>query len=142
MSENQEKPQWFTIRDAAVYLKVGEPTIYRWMREGKMTYRKVGDSTRFLQEDLDSMVRVFHSSRDTYKVEAYCPLCGHDELVDGQLQSTGLVYFRPRKTKFYTFRTANVKTRAYMCTRCGGIAWFGYAEKLNKLRLEPESEPE
>src|SRR5262245_32333444 len=44
-----KKTKWYSIREAAEYLDVGEPTIYRWMREGKITFRKVGDSTRFWQ---------------------------------------------------------------------------------------------
>ena len=30
------KPKWFSIREAAEYLDVGEPTLYRWMRDGKL----------------------------------------------------------------------------------------------------------
>ena len=33
-----EKKKWYFIGDAADYLDVGEPTLYRWMREGKITY--------------------------------------------------------------------------------------------------------
>ena len=145
MSENQPQPipavkplgpQWYTIGEAAEYLQVAEPTLYRWMRENRITFRKVGDSTRFLQEDLDGMVQVVPSAKDVEKVVARCPFCGHPDLIDGHLQSTGLVYFRPGKTKFWTYRDANVKTRARMCPRCGGIAWFGDTEKLAQLRVE------
>ena len=59
MTKKLNKPEWFTIKDAAAYLEIGEPTIYRWMRDCRMTYRKVGDSTRFLQEDLDALVEIF-----------------------------------------------------------------------------------
>ena len=55
MEKTQQKPPWFSIKEAAEYLDIGEPTIYRWMREGQITYRKVGDSTRFWQEDLDAV---------------------------------------------------------------------------------------
>ena len=48
------KEKWYSIREAAAYLEIGEPTLYRWMRENKITFRKVGDSTRFLQADLDA----------------------------------------------------------------------------------------
>jgi excisionase family DNA binding protein len=41
------KPKWFSIKEAAEYLDVGEPTLFRWMRDGKITYRKVGDSGSF-----------------------------------------------------------------------------------------------
>ncbi len=39
MTKKLNKPEWFTIKDAAAYLEIGEPTIYRWMRDGQMTYR-------------------------------------------------------------------------------------------------------
>ena len=44
------KQKWYSIREAAEYLDVGEPTLYRWMREGKITYRKVGDSRQHHDE--------------------------------------------------------------------------------------------
>src|SRR3954447_12114799 len=78
--------KWYSIREAAEYLDVGEPTLYRWMREGKMTYRKVGDSTRFWQEDLDSVMQVFHSERDLDKTREVCPVCRHTELVEGKVR--------------------------------------------------------
>ena len=62
------KTKWYSIRMAAEYLDVGEPTLYRWMREGKITYRKVGDSTRFWQEDLDAVMEVFHSDKEVENV--------------------------------------------------------------------------
>src|SRR6516225_4527178 len=102
--ENSKKNEWFTIREAAEYLDVGEPTLYRWMREGKITYRKVGDSTRFWQQDLDSVMQVFHSERDLDKAREVCPVCHHDELVVGKVRSTGLAYFAPAKTKFWTLK--------------------------------------
>ena len=60
-SKGKTAPGWFTIREAAEYLAIGEPTLYRWMRDGKITFRKIGDSTRFLKEDLDAFVQVFPS---------------------------------------------------------------------------------
>src|SRR5215813_11585829 len=85
MSESTTKPKWFSIREAAQYMDVGEPTLYRWMREGKITYRKVGDSTRFWQEDLDSVMEVYHSERDLDKVRQVCPACRNPELVEGKV---------------------------------------------------------
>ncbi len=132
--ENSKKNEWYTIREAAEYLDVGEPTLYRWMREGKLTYRKVGDSTRFWQEDLDSVMEVFHSAKDLDKVRAVCPFCRHDQLVEGKVRGTGLVYFVPKKTKFWTLKDSFVETTARMCLRCGGISWFGDSGKLGKLQ--------
>ena len=76
-TEQASKTKWYSIKEAAEYLDVGEPTLYRWMREGKITYRKVGDSTRFWQEDLDSVMEVFHSARDADKAREVCPVCHH-----------------------------------------------------------------
>jgi excisionase family DNA binding protein len=129
------KAKWYSIREAAEYLDVGEPTLYRWMRDGKITYRKVGDSTRFWQEDLDSVMEVFHSAKDVDKTREVCAFCHHDELVEGKVRGTGLVYFTPKKTKFWTFKDSFVETTARMCTRCGAIAWFGDTTKLAGLRV-------
>ena len=139
MQQANEKPHWFSIKEAAQYLDIGEPTLYRWMREGQITYRKVGDSTRFWREDLDAVMQVYHSSRAVEKVKTLCPLCHHDELVEGRVQGTGLVYFRPEKTKFWTFKDSNVETQARMCTRCGAILWFGDTTKLTALKAEGEA---
>jgi DNA binding domain, excisionase family len=132
--EKDAPKKWFSIKEAADYLDVGEPTLYRWMRENKITYRKVGDSTRFWQEDLDSVMEVFHSSKDLDKAREVCPVCNHDELVEGKVRTTGLNYFTPRKTKFWTLKDSFVQTSAKMCARCGAIIWFGDLEKLTSLQ--------
>ena len=131
--ETPTKTKWFSIGEAAEYLDVGEPTLYRWMREGKITYRKVGDSTRFWQEDLDAVMQVFRSANDASKAREVCPICRHDQLTQGKVRGAGLVYFVPKKTKFWTLRDSFIETTARMCTRCGAIAWFGDTQKLAKL---------
>jgi excisionase family DNA binding protein len=137
-SENSEakKPQWFSIKEAAEYLDVGEPTMFRWMREGKITYRKVGDSTRFWQQDLDAVMEVFHSEKEISNVKAVCAFCHHDELVPGVFRTTGLNYFQPKKTKFWTLKDSNVETEARMCVRCGAVVLFGDTKKLAALKEE------
>jgi excisionase family DNA binding protein len=135
-TETPKKTKWYSIGEAAEYLDVGEPTLYRWMREGKITFRKVGDSTRFWQEDLDSVMQVYHSAKDVEKVRTVCPICRHDELVEGKVRGTGLVYFVPKKTKFWTLKASFVETTAWICTRCGAITWFGGTIKLAKLRIQ------
>jgi excisionase family DNA binding protein len=136
MDKNEQNTprKWFSIAEAAAYLDIGEPTLYRWMRENKITYRKVGDSTRFWQEDLDSVMEVFHSERDLSKAREVCPICHHDQLVMGKVRSTGLTYFAPAKTKFWTLKDSFIPTSARMCTRCGAILWFGDLEKLAQLK--------
>ena len=81
-----KKMKWYSIREAAEYLDVGEPTLYRWMRDGKITFRKVGDSTRFWQEDLDSVMQVSYSTKDLDKAREVCPVCRHNELVEGRVR--------------------------------------------------------
>src|SRR5437867_8789965 len=103
-----EKPRWYSIKEAAEYLDVGEPTIYRWMKEGKITYRKVGDSTRFFMEDLNSAVQMHPSAKDVDKVRLICPICHHDDLVEGRVRGAGLVYFQPKKTKFWTLKDSTI----------------------------------
>src|SRR5271165_3376929 len=100
--DQTSKIKWFSVKEAAEFLDVGEPTLYRWMRDGKITYRKIGETTRFLQEDLDAMVEVFHRVKDVDKSREFCPACHSADLVEGWIQSTGLNYFRPGKTKFWT----------------------------------------
>jgi excisionase family DNA binding protein len=126
-------PQWFSIKEAAEYLSISEPTLYRWMQDGKITFRKVGDSTRFLKEDLDAVVEVHPSAKQLVKVELNCPVCHHDEMIEGRLDSTGRSYFIPKKTKFWTLKDSNVETRARMCSRCGYVMLFGDVAKLEAL---------
>ena len=133
MEKTKTGPKWFSITEAAEYLDVGEQTIYRWMREEGITFRKVGDSTRFLQEDLDSVVQVRWSKADAARVRGICPVCRHEQMLPGDLQSTGRLYFRPKKTKFWTLKDSNVEVEAKMCVRCGCVTAFGDLEKLNEL---------
>jgi excisionase family DNA binding protein len=138
--------RWYTIKDAAGYLAVSEQTIYRWMREGAISYHKIGDSTRFLREDLDGVVDKHVSYKEASVVVERCQRCGHAELVDGRILSTGQIYFAPKKTKFFTFRTGSVGTSARVCPRCGYVNLYADVEKLKKLTLkkakpeEPEEE--
>lgn len=130
------KPTWFSIKEAADYLEVKEPTIYRWMREKKLTFRKVGDSTRFLQSDLDAMIQVHPAEGDVSRAREFCPVCHSTELAAGKLRSTGLLYFHPEKTKFWTFRDSSIPVASRMCTSCGAIFQFGDTEGLNRIKPE------
>ena len=141
--QKPKNPAWLSIKQAADYLGVTEPTIYRWMRDGTITFRKIGDSTRFLQEDLDSHVQIFRSSKDANRAREFCPVCHHDQLIRGRIQSTGKNYFYPEKTKFWTIQTSDIETEARMCTRCGAIVWFGDTSKLTQITSQSTpSEPD
>jgi len=130
---SESKPHWYSIKEAAEYLDVGEPTVFRWMREGKITYRKVGDSTRFWREDLDAVMEVHHSEKDLENLQKTCPQCHAGELVEGVYRTTGLNYFQPSKTKFWTLKVSNIDTKAFMCDRCGAISIFGDTKQLAAL---------
>ncbi|MGZ4961607.1 MAG: helix-turn-helix domain-containing protein [Limisphaerales bacterium] len=132
-SSETSQPRWFSIQEAAAYLEVTEPTLYRWMREKKITFRKVGDSTRFWREDLDAVMQVFHSERSVEESKNSCPICHSSEIVEGIYSSTGLNYFQPKKTKFWTLKASNIASTACMCRRCGAITLFGDTKKLNGL---------
>ncbi len=129
----KERSKWYTIKEAAKYLSIGEPTLYRWMRDGKITFRKIGDSTRFLREDLDSFVQVFPSDKDLEKVKEICPVCHGTEVIQGLFRTTGLNYFKPVKSKFWSMKDSNIKTHAVMCLQCGAITHFGDVKKMNSL---------
>lgn len=135
------KPHWFSIKEAAEYLDIGEPTLYRWMRDGKITYRKVGDSTRFWQQDLDSMMEVFHSEKDVENVKRACLHCHGTELVEGVYRTTGLNYFQPKKTKFWTLKDSNIESQAFMCCHCGAVYLFADVKKLNELKETDVNQP-
>jgi excisionase family DNA binding protein len=128
-----KKPNWFGIKEAAEYLDIGEPTLYRWMREGQITFRKVGDSTRFLQEDLDSAIKVFRTERDLPKISGKCPLCREEQLVDGFVQSTGRLYFKHKEARFWTLKENSVPTTARLCRNCGAISLFGDLPAVEEL---------
>ena len=135
--ESTGRPKWYSIKEAADYLDVGEPTLYRWMRDGRITYRKVGDSTRFLKEDLDAVTEIYRSAREVGKVKEVCPICHGGELLEGHVQSTGRNYFRLKEAKFWTLKEGNIATQARMCGNCGAIFWFGDLPKLKALRKDP-----
>jgi hypothetical protein len=61
-------------------------------------------------------------------------------LVDGRMQGTGRLYFRPDHTRFWTFQEGLVPVRARVCAACGYIQLSADTEKLN--RLSPGEHPE
>lgn len=124
---------WYSIREACEYLDVSEQTVFRWMKDGKLTYFKVGDSTRFRKEDLDLMVTKFTGEKEAEKYGAKCVSCGHSVLIPGRVAGTGKVYFKPYKTKFFTMLESSVNIEAKTCPKCGFVQVFADTEKLNKL---------
>jgi excisionase family DNA binding protein len=50
--------EWLTLEEAAAYLKVSKPSIYRYTSEGKLPFYKLAGSgaRRFKRSDLDALL--------------------------------------------------------------------------------------
>ena len=66
--------------------------------------------------------------------EPTCNRCGSNELMDGSLNSSGQVRFRPEEVKFLNLRTADISVKTRICMACGSIDLEGDIEKLKLLR--------
>jgi excisionase family DNA binding protein len=131
--EAPESRRWYTIPDAAAYLGVSEPTIFRWMKSGLLSFYKIGGATRFAQEGLDAVIEKTTGAKEAEAAAGRCAACGHSVLVFGRLRGTGRLYFQPEKTKFWTFQESMVPTRARVCAACGYIQVHAETEKLSRL---------
>jgi len=131
-SADPDKP-WYSVPEAAKYLGVSEPTIFRWMKQGTLSFYKVGGSTRFSKEGLDAVIQKTTGQKEAEAVSSRCAACGHSILLDGQLQGTGRLFFRPAKTKFWVFAEALVPTKARVCAACGYVQVHADTSKLRKL---------
>ena len=125
--------EWLTISEAADYLKVSKPTIFRWMRTGRLSFYKFGKSTRFKREQLDLVAQKVTSEPEAAVAKRHCSVCGHTQFVGGRVQSTGKMYFKPDKTKFMVLVESLVETQAMACTACGHVELFANPEKLTQL---------
>lgn len=50
-----------------------------------------------------------------------CLWCESRKMADGTLTSTGRVYFKAKKAKFWTFDENMVEVRARVCVDCGYV---------------------
>ena len=139
--EPQEPRRWYSIPEAAEYLGVSEPTIFRWMKNGQLSFYKVGGSTRFTQDGLDAAIEKTTGQWEAEAASGRCASCGHASLIDGRIQGTGRIYFYPEKTRFWTFQQSAVPTRAKVCSACGYVQLYADSDKLTRL-LPEGSEPE
>jgi excisionase family DNA binding protein len=128
---------WLNTREAAEYLGVSEPTIFRWMREGKVSFFKLGGSTRFRRENLDMVARKVTGKEEGETKRVHCAVCGHGFLLAGSVRSTGKVYFQPGRTKFFVLTDSMISVTASACPVCGHIQMYADTEKLAKL-MRPE----
>jgi predicted nucleic-acid-binding Zn-ribbon protein len=62
-----------------------------------------------------------------------CLWCESRNLADGRLSSTGRVYFKAAKTRFWTFHENMVEVRARVCVECGYVDLYADPSKLKKL---------
>ena len=136
------KPRWFTIAEAADYLDVSEPTIYRWMKDGMLSFYKIGGATRFSQEGLDAVIEKSTGRKEAEAAAGRCAACGHGVLVEGRIQGAGRLYFKPAHTKFWVFEESLVPTTAWVCPACGYVQMRANTDKLRRLQPEAEAEEE
>ncbi len=133
-AETPDDKRWYSISGAAEYLGVSEPTIYRWMKDGLLSFYKIGGSTRFEREGLDAVIEKTTGLKEAEAAAGRCTSCGHGILIDGRLQGTGRLYFKPDKTRFWVFAESTVNVRARVCAACGFIQMHADTEKLRRLR--------
>ena len=104
------------------------------MKSGKLPHYKIGNSTRLLQEDLDATQKVEKKSAPQQNQDESCLMCGHSELIEGHLQSTGKVYFKPLLSRFWSFKESMVPTTVRMCSACGYCHTFADTDHWKKLK--------
>ena len=126
--------RWFTIKEAADYLGISQPTLFRWMKEGTLSFYKVGGATRFSQEGLDAVIEKTTGEKEAAQAAGRCVACGHNILVDGRVQATGKLYFKPAKSSFWVLHEAMVPTQAKACPACGHIQFYVDPQKLKDLK--------
>jgi excisionase family DNA binding protein len=132
---NQDAPkQWYNIKEASEYLGISQPTIFRWMKEGTLSFYKVGGSTRFSKEGLDALIDKTTGQKEAEKSAGTCIACGHSTLVEGRMQSTGKMYFKPDKSSFWVLHEAVAPTKAKVCPACGYIQLYADTDRLKKLK--------
>jgi excisionase family DNA binding protein len=137
---NPATPRYYTVGEAAEYLGVSEPTVFRWMRDGLLSFYKIGNATRFTREGLDAVIEKSTGQKEAEAVAGRCAACGHAVLVEGHLQGAGRLYFRPDKTRFWSLEEAMVSVRAKVCTACGHVQLCADAGKLRRLRQSASEE--
>ena len=134
--------RWYTVRDAAQYLGVSQPTIFRWMKDGLLSFYKVGGATRFTRDSLDAVVEKTTGLKEAEAAAGRCPACGHSVLVEGRMQGMGRLYFRPDHARFWSLEESLVRTRARVCAACGTVQWIADAEKLRRLQPDSDADEE
>jgi len=55
MEDIEMEREWRDVGATAKHFAISEPTLCRWMHNGRLTYYRVGESTRFRCEDIDTV---------------------------------------------------------------------------------------
>lgn len=139
--QDKDTPKkWYTVKEAAEYLGVSQPTIFRWMKEEVLSFYKIGGSTRFSQEGLDSLIEKSTGEKEAAQAAGCCVVCGHTILVEGRVQAAGKLYFKPAKSGFWVLHEAMVPTQAKACPACGHIQFYVDPKKLRALKPKEMTE--
>jgi hypothetical protein len=112
------------------------------MKEGTLSFYKVGGSTRFSQEGLDALIEKTTGLKEAEIATGRCAACGHSVLIAGRLRGAGRLYFRPEKPRFWTLAEPMVPTDARVCAACGYIQLHADTDKLKKLKPKPVEDGE
>ena len=137
-STDEDPNELLSADEAAEYLGVSRPTIFRWMKQGKLSFHKIGSSTRFSRSALDTFVEKVTGSAEAEAAAGRCASCGQTLLIDGRLQGAGRLYFKPKKTKFWVFEESMVAIGARVCPACGYVQIYADTEKLKRIRANQE----
>ena len=132
----ESEKDWFSIPEACEYLGISEPTLFRWMKKGKISYYKVGNSTRFKKYNMDMVAEKKVSEKEGGLAALRCAVCSNSGLVQGRVRSTGKIYFQPDKAKFFTLHESLINVHAMACRVCGHIQLRADTGKLGKLAVE------
>ena len=126
--------QSYSVRDAAEYLGVSKSTIDCWMQRDVAPCRRIGGRPCFCGEDLAASGPKPAPGREGEGEARHCPACGHHVLVEGRLQGTGRLYFRPGASRLWALRDGMVSFSARACAACGHIQIRTDSETLKRLR--------
>ncbi len=129
--------KWYSVQEAADYVGVSQATIFRWMKEGTLSFYKMGGATRFSREGLEVLFEKTTGTKEADHIASRCAACGHSVLFDGQIRGAGKLYFRPAKSAFWVLAEAMVPTHARVCAACGYIHLHADTAKLKKLKAKP-----
>ena len=92
------------------------------------------------QNVFDAVIEKTTGRKEAEASQGKCTACGHTVLLEGRLQGTSRLYFKPDRTRFWTFEESLVTVKARTCAACGNIQMHADTEKLNRLRPEEDEQ--